>query len=56
MWPPAPPDLNSMDFSMWSMLKAKVFSVTHLSVDALKTSLRREWSKITHKTLACLGW
>ena len=28
------------------MLKAKVFSVAHPSVDALKTSLLREWVKI----------
>ena len=43
--------MNPMDFSVWSMLKAKVSCVAHTIVDALKTSLLREWAKIPHKTL-----
>ena len=30
MWPTELPDLNRMDFSVWSMLKAKVASDAHL--------------------------
>ena len=33
------------------MLKAKVSCVAHPSVDALKTSLLREWAKIPQETL-----
>ena len=45
-----------MDFSVWSMLKTKVAYVAHLSVDALKTSLLREWAKrIQEKILALVG-
>ena len=36
---------------MWSVLKSKVSSVAHPSVDVLKTSFLREWAKIPQKTL-----
>ena len=49
--PPALPDFNTMNFSVWSLLKAKVCSVAHPSVDALKTSLLSEWAKIPQETL-----
>ena len=45
MRPPASPDLNPVDFTVLSMLKKNSF-ITHTSVDILKTSLLREWSKI----------
>ena len=51
MWPPASPDLNSMYFSVWYMLKAKVSCVANTSVGVLKTSLRREWAKIPQEKL-----
>ena len=38
MWTTASPD-----FSPMNMLKAKISSVAHPSVDALKTSFLREW-------------
>ena len=51
MWPPASPNLNPVDFSVWSLLKAKVSSVAHSSAVAFKTSLLRECTKIPQKTL-----
>ena len=48
MRPPASPDLNPVDFTVLSMLK-KVSFITHTSVDILKTSLLREWSKIAQE-------
>ena len=51
MRPPVSPDLNPMEFLLWSLLEAKICSVVHLSVDALKTSLQSEWSKIPQETL-----
>ena len=51
MWPLASSHLNPMDFSMWFLLEAKVCSVAHPSVDALKTSLQIEWAKIPQETL-----
>ena len=43
------PDSNSTDFLVRSILKAKVSSIAHPSVDALKTYLLREWVKIPRK-------
>ncbi|XP_076044978.1 uncharacterized protein LOC143027553 [Oratosquilla oratoria] len=51
MWPPSSPDLNPMDFCVWSLLEAKACSVAHSSVDALKQSLQREWVKIPQDKL-----
>uniref|UniRef100_A0A914CT80 DDE-1 domain-containing protein n=1 Tax=Acrobeloides nanus TaxID=290746 RepID=A0A914CT80_9BILA len=42
-WPPNSPDLNVMDFSIWSILEA--CSKPHQSIEALKKSLAA-WNKI----------
>lgn len=54
-WPPYSPDLNPMDFSIWSILQAKVLTKKYETVDALKIALRREWGKIPsdHIRAAC---
>lgn len=54
-WPPYSPDLNPMDFSIWSILEAKVSSKKHHSLEALKASLQREWNRIpqSHIRAAC---
>ena len=49
MCPHAQHDLNPMDFSVWSLLKVKICSVAHSSVDGLKTSLLSEWAKAINK-------
>ena len=51
MWPPSSPDLNPLDFSVWSLLEVKVCSVAQPSIDALKQSLQREWAKISQEEL-----
>ena len=51
MYPPALLGLNPMDFSVWSLLEAKVCSFAHPRIDALKTSLLSEWDKIRQETL-----
>ena len=52
MWLPASSDLNSMDFLVWYKIQVENKG---FCVDALKTSLLREWSKISQDT-AYLGW
>ena len=52
MWPPSSPDLNPLDFSVWSLLEVKVCSIAHPSIDALKQSLQRQWAKISQKELS----
>ena len=45
------PDLNPLDFSVWSLLEIKVCSFAHPSIDALKQSLQHEWAKISQEEL-----
>ena len=54
-WPPYSPDLNPMDFSIWSILEAKVSTKKYESVEALKSALSREWKRIPqdHIRAAC---
>ena len=50
-WPPSSPDLNPMDFSVWSILEAKVGVCSHSSMDALKKALVRAWRDIPQNHL-----
>ena len=45
MWPPCSPDLNPMDFSLWSILEAKACSKVHRTVKDLKRSLELAWQE-----------
>ena len=45
-WPPSSPDLNPLDFGIWGYLESKVSATHHKSLEALKTKLRKEWSKM----------
>ena len=45
-WPPNSPDLNVMDYSIWSILEAEACSKPHQSVESLKKSLVAAWNKI----------
>uniref|UniRef100_A0A914EK56 DDE-1 domain-containing protein n=1 Tax=Acrobeloides nanus TaxID=290746 RepID=A0A914EK56_9BILA len=45
-WPPNSPDLNVMDYSIWSILEAEVCSKPHQSIEALKKSLVKAWNAI----------
>ena len=50
-WPPYSPDLNPMDYSIWSILESKACDNSHTSIDTLMTSLNKEWGKIPQETL-----
>ena len=45
-WPPHSPDLNPMDYSIWSSLAAKVFQVKIRSVEHLCERLGEAWEQI----------
>ncbi|KAI6655696.1 hypothetical protein LOD99_1836 [Oopsacas minuta] len=49
--PHTAPDLNPMDYSIWSILGTKACAKVHTNVEYLKVSLRREWVKIPQETL-----
>ena len=50
-WPPYSPDLNPMDYSVWSILEARACTQRHKSLDALKQSLLREWDRLSPEEL-----
>ncbi|KAI6648091.1 hypothetical protein LOD99_11900 [Oopsacas minuta] len=50
-WPPYSPDLNPMDYSVWSILETKACVNSHTSIKSLKRKLCQEWNKIPQKTL-----
>ena len=51
LWPPSSPDLNPMDFAIWSILENKACSSNHQSVEALKHRLRICWDEISGETI-----
>lgn len=50
-WPPYSPDLNPMDYSIWSILESKACAKPHKSVKSLKLALKKEWNKLSLETL-----
>ena len=50
-WPPSTPDLNPMDFEVWSILEHKACATSHKNIDALKHSLEKSCNKIFPETL-----
>ncbi|XGW14325.1 hypothetical protein V3C99_000557, partial [Haemonchus contortus] len=45
MWPSNSPDLNPLNYSVWSYLQQKVSSSPHRSLDSLKAALQMEWAE-----------
>ena len=50
-WPPYSPDLNPMDYSIWSILESKACAARHDNFEKLKTSLLKAWDELTPETL-----
>ena len=44
-WPPNSPDLNPVDYSIWSVLQEKVYRSKIADIDELKTRLVNEWGQ-----------
>ena len=51
MLPPSSPDLNPMDYFIWSILRTNAFGKRHSSVDNLKASLRQAWAALPQRTV-----
>lgn len=45
-WPPYSPDLNPLDYSVWSVLEAKACARPHSNVASLKRALLKAWDDI----------
>lgn len=50
-WPPYSPDLNPMDYSVWSILESRACAKPHKSLESLKHSLSQEWDRLEPKEL-----
>jgi hypothetical protein len=46
MWPPSSPDLNPLDFSIWSRVESEACRTSHPNVAALMASVSKVWQKI----------
>ena len=46
MWSPQSPDLNPLDYGVWSLLQQKVQCVSPPSLEALKSQIKKEWKKM----------
>src|ERR1700722_19007503 len=54
VWPPFSPDLNPMDYSVWSILESKACATSHASLDSLKSALEKAWDEITIEQCAAI--
>ncbi|KAF2353956.1 hypothetical protein FHG87_015290 [Trinorchestia longiramus] len=43
-WPPQSPDLNPLDYSVWTHIENKACKIPHNSVEELKSSGNRSWT------------
>ncbi|KAI6658659.1 hypothetical protein LOD99_11004 [Oopsacas minuta] len=50
-WPSYSPDLNLMDFAIWSILETNACAKSHTSVECLKRFLTSEWNKIPQESI-----
>jgi hypothetical protein len=46
-WPPSSPDLNPLDYSVWSVVESKACRTSHANVDELKASIVKAWRSMT---------
>ena len=51
VWPARSPDLNPLNFSIWSIVETKTCSSPHPIVEALKAKLVKEWAAMPQETI-----
>ncbi|KAF2348218.1 hypothetical protein FHG87_021026, partial [Trinorchestia longiramus] len=51
VWPARSSDLNPLNFSIWSILKARVLAIPHTSLESLKAKLQKEWETISQEEI-----
>ena len=45
-WPPQSPDLNPLDYSVWTHIESKACKVRHSRVEELKSFVNRSWASM----------
>jgi len=51
LWPPNSPDLNAVDYKVWSVMQQRVYECRMNSVDELKLRLIEIWNSLCSRTL-----
>ena len=52
LWPPNSPDLNPVDYSVWSVLQERVYRTKVDNVVDLKQRIVAEWVALDHSIIA----
>ena len=51
LWPSSSPDLNPINFAIWSILESKACSSNQQNIGALKNRLKAYWDEILEETV-----
>lgn len=51
LWPPSSPDINPLDFCLWSVLEDKACKKNYKNVDDLKRGLKAAWADLSIETV-----
>lgn len=51
MWPPNSPNLNPLDYHVWTRVEAKACAKGHPNITSLKALVDKEWAKISDNSL-----
>ncbi|KAF2353927.1 hypothetical protein FHG87_015317 [Trinorchestia longiramus] len=54
VWPARSPDLNPLDFSIWSILETRVLATLHTFRESLKVKLQRKWEAIPQEQIRAI--
>ena len=53
VWPPNLPDLNLVDYTVWSVLQEQIYRTKVSDVDDLKRRINSEWAALSHMVIEC---
>jgi len=51
VWPPNSPDLNAIDYTVWSVLQERVYRTKISDVDELKRRIISKWAAVRHTVI-----
>lgn len=46
IWPPSSPDINPMDFAIWSIIESEVSKISYSNLESLKKAITKAWSEL----------
>ena len=47
LWLPSSPDLNPLDYAIWSVLENKTNATSYRNIGSLKTAIEEKWNKMS---------